>query len=209
MWKVKTGERAPFWCTLILFNQYYGKCFIPPIIVHQAKEYSQDIQFNIPLDWTVHHTPSGYMDRDGWLKSMTQFSKICGATPFNNQIFFFNGHDSHFNECALRQTNCRNTQPFLLKEGDPINDQPNDNGPNSKLRSLYNLEKAVCMLKYGTTNFLPRHMNYLLIEAWDAFKMSDGNIIMDSFVKTNLPPLRPTDLTTNTQACAASVPKAE
>ena len=25
MWKVKTGERAPFWCTLLVFNQSDGQ----------------------------------------------------------------------------------------------------------------------------------------------------------------------------------------
>ena len=76
MWKVQTGERAPFWCTLLVLTRSDGKCFIPPIIFHQAKDYSQDIHHNIPLNWTVHHTYSGYMDRDRWLKAMTQLSTI-------------------------------------------------------------------------------------------------------------------------------------
>ena len=71
MWKVQNGERASSWCTLLVFTQADGKCFMPPIIVHQAKDCSQDLHYNIPLDWIVHHTPYGYMDRDGWLKSMT------------------------------------------------------------------------------------------------------------------------------------------
>ena len=40
MWKVKTGEQSPLWCTLLVFTQSGGKCLIPPIIVHQAKYYS-------------------------------------------------------------------------------------------------------------------------------------------------------------------------
>ena len=52
-----------------------------PIILHQDKEYSKDIYYNVPLDWIVHHTPYGYMDRDGWLNVMTQFSNIYGASP--------------------------------------------------------------------------------------------------------------------------------
>ena len=35
MWKAQTGERAPFWCTLLVFNRDYGKWFIPPVVVHQ------------------------------------------------------------------------------------------------------------------------------------------------------------------------------
>ena len=56
MRKVKTGERAPFWCTLIVFTRADGQCFMPPLVVHQAKYYPQDIHHNIPFDWTVHHT---------------------------------------------------------------------------------------------------------------------------------------------------------
>ena len=75
---------------------------MPPIIVHQAKDYSEDLYYNVPLDWIVHHIPSGYMDRDGWLQFMTQFSYVCGASPVNNQILFFGGHRIHFNSGALR-----------------------------------------------------------------------------------------------------------
>ena len=44
---------------------------MPPIIVHQAKDYYEDLYYNVPLDWIVHKTPSGYMGIDGWLESMT------------------------------------------------------------------------------------------------------------------------------------------
>ena len=56
MWKVQTGEWAPFWCTLLVFTRADGQYFMPPIIVQQAKEYSQYSHYNIPLDWIAHHT---------------------------------------------------------------------------------------------------------------------------------------------------------
>ena len=115
MWKVQTEEWSPFWCTVLVFNQADGKCFMPPIIVHQSKEYSQYIHYNAPLYSIVHHTQSVYMDRDGWLKYITQFSNIYGASPVNNQILFFGGHDSHFDDGSLRQIMCKNTEPFVLK----------------------------------------------------------------------------------------------
>ena len=99
----------------------------------------------------------------------------------------------------------KNIQPFILKAGDSINDQPNDNGPNSTLKALYNILKAKWMLKYGTTRFQPQHMISLLVEARDAIKVSSGNIIVDSFAKTNLLPLSPPSMTTNTQGMVASV----
>ena len=94
---------------------------MPPVIIHQAKEYSEDLHHNILLDWTVHHTSSGYMDRDGWLKAMTQFSNICGASPVNNHILLFDGHDSHFENLVLTHMQIKNIQPFILKAGDSIN----------------------------------------------------------------------------------------
>ena len=38
MWKVQTGEQSPLWCVLLVFKQYYGQFFMPPIFVHQTKE---------------------------------------------------------------------------------------------------------------------------------------------------------------------------
>ena len=70
---------------------------------------------------------------------MTQFSNICGASPANNQILFFDGHDSHFENRALTQMQSKNIQPFILKAGDSINEQINENGPKSKLKAIYNL----------------------------------------------------------------------
>ena len=188
MWKVKTGEWAPLWWTLPVFTQADGKLFIPPIIVHQANDYSKDIHFNIPLDWTVHHTTHVYMDRYGCLKATTQLSNVCSTSPVNNQIILFDGNDSHFDKCTLRKMKYRNIQTFLLKAGKPTNEQADDNGPNSKLNSLYNVEKDACVLNYGTTKFLPHQTNSVLVEAWDAFNVSAGNTTRDSFAEKKLPP---------------------
>ena len=136
---------------------------------------------------------------------MTQFSNICGTSPINNQILFFDGHDSHFEDRALTQMQSKNIQPFILKAGDSINDHTNDNGPNSTLKALYNIYKAKWMLNYGTTSFQPHHMTSVLVEAWDAFKVSYGNIIVESFTNNHLPPLSPPNMITNTQAMVASV----
>ena len=136
MWKVKTGEREIFWCTLLVFNQDDCQWFMPPAIVHQDKEYYQDIHFNTPLDWKVHHKKYGYMDRYGWLKTMIQFYNLCGTSLVKDQILSFNGNDSHFDNRALIQINYSNIQKFVLKSGDSTNDQSNDNGPNSKLKYL-------------------------------------------------------------------------
>ena len=73
---------------------------------------------------------------------MTQISYICGASPVKNQILFFDGYKRHFDDNTLIQMMCKNIQPFVLKTEDSINDQPNDNGPNYKLKYLYNVENS-------------------------------------------------------------------
>ena len=102
---------------------------------------------------------------------MTQFSNICGTSPINNQILFFDGYDSNFDNGALRLIMFKNNQPFVLKSGDSTNNQTNDNVPNAKLKFLYNMANSAWLLKYGTTKFPTHHMNYVLVEAWDYFKM--------------------------------------
>ena len=77
IWKSQTGERAPFWCTDLILTIAYGQCFITPMIVHQGENYTQDLHWNLPSDWLVHCTPSGYMDMDGWMKAMSLFSSTC------------------------------------------------------------------------------------------------------------------------------------
>ena len=100
---------------------------------------------------------------------------------------------------------CRNIQPFVLKAGDLIRHQPNYNGPNFKLKSIYYVAKYVWMMKYVTKKFLTHHMNSILVEALYAFNLSAGNIIRDGFSKIKVPPLIPHKLTKNTQSCAASI----
>ena len=48
-------------------------------------------------------------------------------------------------------------------------------------------------------------MNSILVEAWDAFKVSTRKLVRDRFVKTKLDPLSIPNFTTQTQAYVASV----
>ena len=153
------------------------------IIVNQTNDYSQYIQFNITLNWIVHHTQSGYMDRYRWLKATTQLFTICGASTINNQIIFFDGYGSHFYNHAVHYKEDQNIQPLFLKRGDYENNQLNDNVLNAKLMSHYNDTKASWMLKYVTKNILPHHMKSIFLEAWDTFKVFSSNTIRGIFVK--------------------------
>ena len=116
-------------------------------------------------------------------KAMTHFTNAWGTSPVNNYILLFDGHNSHFDDGTIRQIMCKNIQLFVLKPGESVNYQPNDNGPNAKLKSLYNVENSVWIMKYGTTKFSLHHMNSVLVEAWFAFMMSSVNIIRDILAK--------------------------
>ena len=97
---------------------------------------------------------------------MNQLYNICGTSPVNNSILFFDGKNIHFDDRALTQMQSKKIYPFILKAGDSINNQPNENVPNSKMKALYNISKAKWMLKYGTTRFQYNHMNSVLVELW-------------------------------------------
>ena len=84
---------------------------------------------------------------------MNQLYNMCGVSHVKNQILFFNGRDNHFDDQTLTKLQRKNIQTFILESGDSIYNQPNDNGPNSKLRALYNILKAKFMLIYGTMRF--------------------------------------------------------
>ena len=113
------------------------------------------------------------MYRYGWLKSITQFSNIFGAFPVNNKIILFYNHDIHFDERVITNMEHQNIQPFIMKSGDSVNYQPNDNVPNYKLKYHKNEVKSTWILKYGTKKFLHHYMNYILVEAWYIFMVSD------------------------------------
>ena len=79
---------------------------------------------------------------DGWMEAMSLFSSTCGAIKINPQVLFFDSHDSHFYDRATHILQSHHISPFILKAGDSINDQPNDNGPNLKLKIYYAIAKV-------------------------------------------------------------------
>ena len=87
IWKCQDGEDAPYWVTVLFFTRADGQCFLPPIIVHQGAALSTDFLYGIPDDWIVHHSPSGYMDKDGWYKLINIFTKFSGLHAGNIQFF--------------------------------------------------------------------------------------------------------------------------
>ena len=115
IWKSQAGERDPFWCTDLIFTRVDGQCLMSPVIVHQEENYTQDIHWNLPSDWLVQNTSSGYMDMDGWMKAMSLFSRIWEASNINPCILFFGGHDSHLDDRVTHLLLSHHIYPFIIK----------------------------------------------------------------------------------------------
>ena len=98
---------------------------------------------NLPGNWIVHTTPSGFMDRDRWFKTITNLVHLSGASKGNPQFNFFYGHDSHWYPDALDMMKYSHVHAMFLKADDSENDQPNYNGPNAYFKSYYNNQKEI------------------------------------------------------------------
>ena len=164
LWRTQTGERAPFWCISLIFTRNYGQCFIPPVVMHQITHYTQDLHYNIPSDWVIHNSPSRYMDRYGWHKSMSHFPSMCCYSPLNPQVLLYYGRDSHFDDRALNVIYKHHIHYFILKSGDSMHYQTNDNFPNMKLNNLYGNTRTTWMRHHRTLKFTLSQMNSVPVE---------------------------------------------
>ena len=81
-----------------------------------------------------------------------------------------------------------------------MHDQPNDNGPNTKLNNLYGSEIMNWMRNHGTLKFTPPHMNSVIVETCEALKISSKITTQKYFKKKHLPNLSRTDIGTNHQS---------
>ena len=92
---------APFRFTVLFLTRADGQYVLPPIVVHKGAEQTAGFLYAVLDDWNIHHTPSGYTDRDGWLKIINMICKVSGARAGNIQILFYYRHDSHWDADAL------------------------------------------------------------------------------------------------------------
>ena len=116
-------------------------------------------------------------------------------------MLFYDGNYSHFDDRELDIFRKHHIQYFILKAGDYVHYQTNDNGPKMKLKSLYVNAIMNWMRHHGTLKFIPPHMNSILVETWEAFKISSEIITHNDFKKTHLLLLYPLDIGKNHQAC--------
>ena len=193
IWRTHTGDISPFWFTDLVFTISDCQCFMSPVIVQQADNYTQYIHYNIPKDWVVHNTPYGYMDRYGCMKSMIHFKTFCGANKINPRVLFYDVHESHFDNKTIHILWFNHIKPFLLKVGDSGNDQSNNNGPKLKLKGICWQEIINWQRHHGTLKFKNTHMDAILVDIWIYFQLSSTHVISNAFRGTNIAPLTPPD----------------
>ena len=172
------------------------------MVVHQSTHYNQYLHYNIPSDWVVHNSPSGYMYCYGWHKSMSHFSSMCCSSPLKPQVLFYDGHGRHFDDRALNILCRHQIHYYVLSEVDSVHDQSNNNAPNIKLDNFYGNARMNWMRHHVTLKFTPPHMNSVFVETWKAFKLSSTTITQKYFNRTP-PPLSSLDKVTNHQAFLA------
>ena len=189
VWRTQTGENHHSYAQRSYSPALMDSVLPSPVVVHQSTHYTQDLHSGIPSDWVVHNSPSGYMGRDGRHKYMAHFPSMCCSSPLHPKVLFYDGHESHFDifdNRSLYIIQRHHIQSFVLNLGDSVHYQPNGNGQNLKLKNLYANLRMNWMRNHGTLNFTLPHMNYVLVEKWEAFKISSKKITHKSFNKTHL-----------------------
>ena len=104
-------------------------------------------------------------------------------------MLLYDLHGNHFDDRSLDILRIHQIQYFILNPGDSFHDQPNNNGPNSKLENLYGNEIMNWIRNNGTLNLMLSHMNNTLVETWETFKLSSVTITQETSKKTHLLPL--------------------
>jgi len=187
LWRVSTGEHAPFWVTLFFFTRCDGQMPIPPCIIHESATVSEFFAMHLPEDWTIHCTKSGYNDRDGMLKIARSFLDNCQKQ--RPLYIILDGHESHFCADALDLLANDHVYVFFLKSADSENDQLNDNGPNLSITSCYAHAVADWLNRNPGVPYNPAFFNQVIVQAWDSFAAESGPIICRAAAKVGLYPL--------------------
>ena len=129
------------------------------------------------------------MDRDGWHKSMSHFASMCCSYPLNTQGLFYDDHESHFDDRELYILCTHNIQCFILRAGEYVHDQPNNNSPNMNIKNLYGNARMNWMRHHGTLKSKPPQNNYVLVETWESFIISSTTITYTHLKNTHILPL--------------------
>ena len=60
---------------------------------------------------------------------MTHFSSMCFSYPLNTQVQLYDGHGNFFDDSEFNIVRSHHIQSLILKVGDSVHEQSNNNGP--------------------------------------------------------------------------------
>ena len=190
--KVTQGEggKAVYWVTFFYWSRFDGQFTIPPCVVHEGGEMCELFARNLPSDWCVHSSPSGYMDRDGWFKVACHFQKHCG--PTRPLYLFFDGHDSHWDPDALQLWFDDKIFSFFGRAHGSDDDNVNDNGCNAKFHAIFESVTGDWQESYppmirDNAGFY----NMRIVPVWRRLKAEGGLVTVKAAAMCGLYPFNP------------------
>ena len=114
--------------------------------------------------------------QDMWNKSIAHFASMCcDILPSITKCFLMMSMTDIL-MMALSIFLNHHIQSFILKSGDSVHDQPNNNGLNSMLNNLYGNARMNRMRKHGTIKFVRAHTDSVFVETWESFTISSATI---------------------------------
>lgn len=140
------GGKADFWVTFFFWIRADGQFIIPPAVVHSAAQMAEFYVLNLPSDWCVHCSPSGYMDRDGWLKVTRHFIAHCG--PKRPLYAYYDAYDAHWDPDALKLSYDNGIYPTFFNAHDSDRKNMGDNGNNAQVHVYVRMYMYACMYVY-------------------------------------------------------------
>ena len=124
------------------------------------------------------------MDRNGWLKAISHFRYIYGSLVWKQQVIFFNRHEFQYDAHSFDIMTSNFIHKLILKAGNSKNSQPNYNGPTVALKAVYNRQNNYYREMFSAKKYLPPHINTVLVETFDDYKLDVARLIVIIFKKS-------------------------
>ena len=78
---------------------------------------------------------------DGWIRATHHFSSMCGSSPLNPKVIFYDVHEIYFDDRKINVFWGHQVQYLILKSDYSVHNHPDDNEPNLRLKKLFGNEK--------------------------------------------------------------------
>lgn len=195
-----TGDKPPFLATLLYATNADGDIAVHPTLVHQSMSKDDTMPGNLVWglgdDFLLCSSNSGYIDEEAFYHSASQLVKDTKVNDSNPIYLFQDGFYAHFDVDAIDVLHEHNIHTTFLCSNNSIQDQPQDNGPNAKLKSLYNDDKyQTWREQHPGVPYTKAFFNTVIQDTWNDFvhDSSTRGCIRKSFEKTGLynPSLEP------------------